>query len=388
LKDSSWLEWNAIMNRERLSRILRGIRNPSRSVAHIQCPLENFGDILVGQAVEDLLGGLNLIRLMPSRGVRALDSAVGLRRLTRYCCLGGGTLIFSPRGRWGWLDALEYISARTQPLCVIGTGVLDPRFSRGTYLPTSEPPPAPAEHHEAWIACLKRFPFVSVRGVESRRTLAEYGFPDAEIVGDPALYYARTTLEDRPAPSRRIGLNLSGYSSFFGNSQETTVRTLTDVVRRLDREGWTITLIPTIPDDHRDAVEVARQVGSSRIEVVADYLNRRKVFDAIAAQDLFVGVKLHTVIAACCVQTPAIMIAYQPKGIDFMRTMDLEAQLIRSDELDVDRLMALIQATLADSERIRRHEFDQCQEFRNRLLGFRDRVYRSVGVEPPAALAE
>src|SRR5205823_8749709 len=97
----------------------------------------------------------------------------------------------------------------------------------------------------------------------------------------------------------------------------------------------------------------------------------------------FVGVKLHSVIAACCVQTPAIMVGYQPKCTDFMRTMDLEHYLIRTDALELDGLMALIAEVSADSEAIRQKQFEQCQFYRERLLDFRDRTLASVGIAPP-----
>jgi polysaccharide pyruvyl transferase WcaK-like protein len=141
--------------------------------------------------------------------------------------------------------------------------------------------------------------------------------------------------------------------------------------------------MPTQPEEEPLADEIARGIGSSRVTVFRQYLHPKRFLDALAAQDLFVGVKLHSVIAACCVYTPAIMIGYQPKCTDFMRTMDLDRYLIRTDTLRLDDLMGLIIEVSADSDAIRRTQFDRCQFFRARLMDLRNRVLASVGVTPP-----
>jgi polysaccharide pyruvyl transferase WcaK-like protein len=180
-----------------------------------------------------------------------------------------------------------------------------------------------------------------------------------------------------------MGFNVSHLPPFWGRSLQPAVRTMTEAVRRLDREGWIITLIPTQPEEEPLAHEIARAIGSSRISVFRRYLEPKRFLDVLAAQDLFVGLKLHSVIASCCVYTPAIKIGYQPKCTDFMRTMDLERYLIRTDALELDGLMALVAEVAADTEAIRRKQFEQCQHYRSRLLDLRDRTLASVGVAPP-----
>jgi hypothetical protein len=355
--------------------------NPSRSVAQLRGKQDNLGDILVNDAIEAMLTGLTVQTVSRTRKVEALDSLIGLRRIFKSCVLGGGTLILAPRGL-GWLEGLEYLVERTTPLCSFGTGVWDPEFLQQRHELEPTRPTIDREGVDSWIRCLRRFPFASVRGVESQRILGEYGFHEAEVTGDPALFYAREWAEPRP-PSGRMGFNVSNLPPFWGRSLEGAVRILTTAVQRLEREGWTITLIPTQPEEEPLAHEIAREIGSSRVSVFRQYLEPRRFFDVIAEQDLFVGVKLHSVIAACCVQTPAIMVGYQPKCTDFMRTMDMEQYLIRTDALKLDDLMGLIAEVSANSEAIRRKQFEECRYYRARLLDFRDRTLASVGVAPP-----
>jgi hypothetical protein len=362
-------------------KILRSMRDPSRSVAHIRCNQFNLGDVLLNDAVEALLTGLTVQTCARTGKAETLESLIGLRRVFGYCVLGGGTLILAPRGI-GWLEDVEYVSERTSPLCTLGTGVLDPVFYQEQHTLSPKWPLIDAECVDTWSKYLRQFRFVSVRGLESQRILREFGFTDVEVTGDPALFFARTEFEDR-APCRRIGFNLSNVGPFWQRSLEPTIRTLTKAVQRLERDGWTITLMPTQPQEEPLAHEIAREIGSSRVSVFRQYLTPKRYFDVLAAQDLFVGVKLHSVIAACCVHTPAIMIGYQPKCTDFMRTMGLERYLIRTDALQLDKLMALIEDVSADPEPIRRKQFEQSQYYRARLLDFRDRVLASTGAAPP-----
>jgi hypothetical protein len=355
-----------------LTRVFKGLLEPSRTVAHVRGKFDNFGDILVSDAIAAMYSPLHLVDCGRSRKTSWLDSLVGLRRFFRYSCLGGGTLVLAPT----WLPSVEFVTARTTPLFTMGTGVIDPEFVRGLLgdAVISE------SCVEGWIECLERFRWVSVRGVESQRVLAECGFHRAEVVGDPALYYAWERVLPK-AGNRRIGVNVSNYSYFWGNSQDATTRTLTDLIAWLDREGWKVTIFPSMPEDRVLSRSILGTIDSERIGIV-DYSDREALLDELAAQDLFVGVKLHTVIAACCVHTPAIMIGYQPKCLDFMRTMGLESNYIRADHLNLDDLVGRIGRVCDDLESVQRRQSEAVQFFRGRLLGFRNQVLHHLGTEP------
>jgi hypothetical protein len=364
------------MDPAHLVKLCRGFADPAGAVAHVRGKFENFGDILVADAIVAMFPSLRLIDCGLSRKVRWLDSLVGLRRFYRYGCLGGGTMILAP----DWLPTLQFVCARTIPLFTFGTGVIDPEFVRALYGRGS----VDEAGIKGWIECLKEFRFVSVRGAESQRILAEHGFPGATVIGDPALYYARDTIAPKRA-AKRIGVNVSNYSHFWGHSQVETIRILSDLMSWLTRDGWAVTLFPSMPEDHTLSLGIRNALGSERIGIFGKYSDRESLLDELAAHDLFVGVKLHTVIASCCVYTPAIMIGYQPKCLDFMRTMDLEAYHIRADRLNLDHLIDMIRMMSGDLESIQRRQFESTQSFRCRLFDFRDQVLRSIGTLPKTA---
>ena len=137
-----------------------------------------------------------------------------------------------------------------------------------------------------------------------------------------------------------------------------------------------------MPEDHALSESILRALGSDRTRICGNYADRESFLDELAALDLFVGVKLHTVISACCVSTPAIMIGYQPKCLDFMRTMVLEDYHVRADRLDLDHLVDMIRVLFGDLHSHQRKQFEAVQSVRSRLLEFRDEVMASLGTLP------
>lgn len=355
--------------------VLEGLRRPSRSVVEIRCDGENYGDIMVGEAIDELFRELNVLSFS-SAGLHRLDAALGIRRVSRYCCLGGGTLIFAGHSQ-SWLRDLQFVIERTEPLFTFGTGVDDPAFRQ--HLCSLRPSRRPTDPQviEDWLACLRRFRFVSVRGVESRRILNDHGLRDVEVIGDPALYYARPEITPKRR-EKRIGINLSTYSQFWGDSQVATRETMVEVIRQLRTRGWHIELFPAMPDDYALAEDVIRTEGPDGFDLCTEHRNVPRFLEHLEALDLFVGVRLHTVIAACCVYTPAVKIGYKPKCYDFMLTMGLERFHLRSDRLEASQLIALIDAMYADLPSVQREQFERCQALRQRLLDFRSRVVQHV----------
>lgn len=355
--------------------LVRGFYRPSRAVLEIRCAGDNFGDIMVGQAIEAMFEELTVVSLS-STALRRLDSAVGMKRFSRYCSLGGGTLIFASHYS-SWLGDLQYAVERARPLFTFGTGVVDPAFLQ--HLQGLRPGRRPADPRmfEEWVACLRTFPFVSVRGVESHRILNDHGLRDVQVIGDPALYYSRDSISPKQH-EKRIGINLSTYSHFWGDSQASTLQQMVKLIRWLQANGWTVTLFSSMAEDHVLAAQMIESEGLDRCDICTEHRDVGAYLARLEAQDIFVGVKLHTVIAACCVYTPAVMIGYQPKCYDFMATTGLERFFIRADQLEADHLIGMIENMYCDLESIQQEQFTRCQAFKRKQIDFRSRIVRHV----------
>ena len=359
-----------------LTRLCRGFSDPSRSVAHVRGKFENFGDILVADAIAAMFPGLCLVDCGLSPRLRWLDSLVGIQRFYRYSCLGGGTLIHNSQ----MLATLQFICPRTIPLFTIGTGVIDPEFLRTLYGPGS----VDETCIKGWIECLESFRFVSVRGVESQRTLAAHGFRGATVIGDPALYFARDTISLKRG-TKSIGVNVSNYSHFWGHRQEQTVRILSDLISWLKSEGWAVTLFPSMPEDHTLSLGILNALDSDRVRIFGNYSDRESLPRRARGPGsvrrrqaphghcglLCLHARDHDRLSA---EVPRLHADDGSGGVSYPIGSTGSRPSDRHDPDDVRR-------PRIDPTR----QFESTQSLRGRLIDFRDQVLESVGMLPSSA---
>jgi len=358
----------------RLNSLLRCVARPSHAVAHVRCALDNFGDTMVYLAIQEMLRSLTLYEYsQPSRlKGKILHRSMRIPRICRYSSLGGGTLIFAPR-KFGWLQSLEKAVSQTRPLFTFGTGVRDPAFNLQVGVPYSEL----SDEIDAWVACLRRFPFLSVRGVESKRLLQEHGIQNVEVIGDPALYYTRECISAKRM-KKTIGINVSRYGTFWRGSKEKSLAVMPTVLDALTADGWSVTLFSSMPEDEPLLESLAKNSGGNGVAVFRAHADVARTLDAIESLDVFVGFKLHLVVAACCVNTPPVMIGYQPKAIDFMKTIELEENLIHTYDITAERVLDRIYDSYEHCQARQRQLHKRCSALRDRMLNFAASVEAAV----------
>ncbi len=359
-----------------LRHIARALARPECAVAHVRCLMDNMGDRLLAETIARLLDRLVMVDYSPSRLLAAASLLAPGRRLFRFTCLGGGTLIFGDIDR-GWGSALQHALPRTEAAFSVGTGVIDPEFrvalSRDHGLR-----PLAADSVDRWVELLHRFEIVTVRGDDSARLLRERGLERVEVVGDPAIVYARRSIVAK-AQERRLGLNLTDRSYFFGNANGRVAPLAVRFIRRLRESGWKVMLYPMGPEDRRVTETVLAELGDPEVRVKGWSGPLLDHFDAIAEQDVFVGVRLHSTAAAVCTYTPAVMLAYQPKNVEFMATLGLGDCCLRIDRLeDEERLIALVEQLHDKAPEMQARQQEGCERFRSRLLGLRDRIHARI----------
>jgi polysaccharide pyruvyl transferase WcaK-like protein len=209
--------------------------------------------------------------------------------------------------------------------------------------------------------------------------LRERGVERVEVVGDPAIVYARDAITPK-AQARRIGLNLNDRSYFFGNANQRVVPLAVEIIRRLRETGWTVTLYPMGPEDRDVTERVLGECGDGEIAVERWDRPLLGHFDAIAQQDVFVGVRLHSTAAAVCTYTPAVMLAYQPKNVEFMETLGLGDHCLRIDRIEgPEELVALIERLHDTAPGVQERQQAACATFRERLFDLRDRIHALAG---------
>jgi colanic acid/amylovoran biosynthesis protein len=96
-------------------------------------------------------------------------------------------------------------------------------------------------------------------------------------------------------------------------------------------------------DDRRTAARIAQLAQqSSEIEVLTGDYSAQEIKSIIGLTDLFVGVRMHSCIAALSMSVPAISIAYGPKAHGIMDIAGQSSWLMNIKEVTADGLSSLI----------------------------------------------
>lgn len=239
--------------------------------------------------------------------------------------LGGGTLI-----NRGYLRHLRPHDSPRVERAAFGTGVAHPDYWG-----------EPKEEPKDWIAFLESCLYVGVRGPRSADLLDGWGLKRRlEIVGDPALSLrpsdGTTKVEGRivvcPAWSRGL---------LWGNSDESVIDALSDLIRRLRVQGHEVWALSAFPGDDRHIIDMMRKAGEPDLPYLAAHDDPDAAVDLLASADLAVSERLHGAVLAAAAETVPVMIEYRPKVRDFAESVELGELVIRSDALSGGALVEL-----------------------------------------------
>jgi len=245
--------------------------------------------------------------------------------LFKSVCLGGGTLInFNELA-----PEFEYIQKKYARTFVFGTGVRNPCFwaTRGKH----------KDSIQDWVRILKRCEFVGVRGPLSCEILKGHGLDNVKIIGDLALSLAPSSVKPK-SMNKRVGMNIGMSGGHVWGSEEEVLEKVIGLGNALLDNGWDITFLPVLD---RDVPYIRRAVErlKKRVNIMQDFLSLEKTMHFLASCDLFIGEKLHSVILAMATYTPAIMLEYRPKCLDFMLSMDMQEFNVRTDEMQISWIL-------------------------------------------------
>lgn len=319
----------------------------------------NLGDEAMKEAIYKLFS--SKIIFCYSRGmlVRLLEKIRLLK--FEYLMLGGGTLLFKSQA------ILDKISdERIKKKVVFGTGVANHSFWKDI--------PNRYGHFRDWTKILNLFDYIGLRGPISKSILEKYGVKrDVNVVGDPAIFFTREIKIEKPK-AKILGVNLGTTnqdlqeSLMWGRDEQSFFIKIAEFLRLMTQDGWKIEFIPVWHRDI-DAIEKVIKLSNKKgIGIFRDYKSVKKTMDRMESYDIFIGMKLHSVILAYCANTPAVMIEYRPKCRDFMEGIGMQNFIIRTDEFDARKAQGLISHLYLDLERYRRRTNDICKSYKNTLV--------------------
>jgi len=315
---------------------------------------ENLGDEMLYQAYQRLFPEYHVLPFISLRSSRR-DTYRKLtgRDIFAAGCLGGGTLINRSRKRLqtfsGLLDEC--------PVCFcLGTGVANAGFWEGRAVWE--------DLLTAWVDRLKQCQFVGVRGPIGAAVLKQAGLEDVHVVGDSALIFAEESYAT--CEENVLGVNVGTALGNVWGTEEQMIERIALACRALQSKGWKILFLCVWPDDMDGTRALAKRIGIAdpRIHLITSDV--KQALDVCGRCTTFIGMKLHSVVAAICAGVPSIMIEYRPKCRDFMASLDLEEYVVRSDGIEVDHLVSLSENLASNrpaiQEKIRKRtaEFKQC----------------------------
>lgn len=254
--------------------------------------------------------------------------------------LGGGTLIYSGKGRSSYLPWIEKVDGRGVKRVVLGTGVVEP---------TSWQPTGSARK---WVSFLDSCDLVGVRGPASLELLGSMGYGgEARVIGDPALLLQPPSIERR---EQRVLVNvLIARGRLWGEDDDHVLSSIADFVRWLRRDNWDVHLLACSPEDNLALVEILRRSGSGSLPTILAYNSISLALREIAKARFVIAERLHgSVLAAAC-NTPFLGLEYRSKVRDFSRSIGQEELVIRTDALSSAVLKSYFEKLLSDEVQIR-----------------------------------
>lgn len=328
----------------------------------VRCIYDNLGDIALAEAMDRIFPEAMLIDYTYNSKIKYLEKILR-KDVFSYGCLGSGTLIFSPLNTNWFMNMKELMQKNIRFLFSFGTGVRSPDFFNDVT----------GEDIKEWVSCLKEFNLLSVRGKMSYELLSKYGIKDAHIIGEPALFFSRASISPK-VKRKKIGINISNDNKFYDASDKLIEERFIQILNVLVREGWGITLFPCSINDERLTLRVVAGLNNKNIKVFRRYLELKPYMQELERQDIFLGVRLHSVVLAFCTYTPSLMIAYQPKCYEFMETMDFPHYIVQSNELKTDFIIQKINELYENIELLQNKQYSECQIFKKRIISFKNKI--------------
>jgi polysaccharide pyruvyl transferase WcaK-like protein len=327
----------------------------------------NLGDETMYKAIRMAFNQYDFLLYRYHAKMQSLEKILK-KRVYRSVMLGGGTLINCPVENW--LDRISQAQKLNYPTFVFGTGVRNPEFWDRI--------PGASNILNEWIPLLEQCRFVGVRGPVSKGILEQNGFHKAEVIGDPALFFARPKIKTKTM-NKKLGLNIGMPKESIWGKQEEVLDNIVNFARIMIDKGWEITFVPVLYQDLPYIEEAVRRINKHN-KIFLNYKSLKDTLDLIESCDIFIGEKLHSVVLACCVYTPSIMLEYQPKCNDFMASLDLQNYNMRTDHLDNERLVALCYELYEKSSIIQEYVYKRVNAYKKKIHDCAVKLQKDIGV--------
>ena len=161
--------------------------------------------------------------------------------------------------------------------------------------------------------------------------------------------------------NNEIGIAL--YCSYVGEKKHTlmpwVIENLIEVINEYTRKGFKISIISMDPNDIEVGKKIVKECNNSNNVVKLESPETENILDIIklfSNKELVLAYKTHSVIFSLINLTPVIAIAYHPKSIEFMESVNLKKYSVEDKNASKNKLCELIESALNNREEIIKKE--------------------------------
>lgn len=296
----------------------------------------NLGDEAMLQSFTKLFSYYTIFPYSMINNFPRIEERIRPKRL-RAIALGGGTLINSSGSFKNFISTWQ--NYPDSPKFTFCSGVKNPMFWNtvsGWNNDISE-----------WTQYLDKCEYVSVRGPLSKKILDDAGFKRAKIIGDLALSLADNEISDK-SKKKILGINIGSSGGKMWGSEDILLDTMSNLIKILIRKNWDITLFPVWDKDVTIIETLSRRIGYP-LRIFYGYKSIKRTLSFLRSCNAVIAMKLHAVVMAHCAYTPAIMLEYRPKCLDYMMSVGMEKYNIRTDKIESNEIEDLLCELYANS---------------------------------------
>lgn len=238
--------------------------------------------------------------------------------------------------------------------------------------------------------CNNKCDLIMTREQDSYKLLQDLG-----VVKPPMAVYADAAFNNTPSePSKikkimeeenivktkgLIGLNVTAYVGDWLKKEDRVtkdifkkniVQTVDQLIQDLNIEViFTVTQIMDVKFA-KDVMNQLRHKQNVRLVTKEKYTNH-EIMGLLGEFDLFIGMRLHSLILASAMETPVIGINYHPKVGSFLRFIGQSEQIIELNETNSQNLFSLAKRTFAEKEQIKK-------QLKPRIKHLKDRAHEAT----------
>ncbi len=188
-------------------------------------------------------------------------------------------------------------------------------------------------------------------------------------MGDPAILLIEESFIP-VACNKVFGINLgSSNGLLWGGSDKKTVDCMVSAGSILQREGWSIRLYCVNPKDKEIVGNAAKELGLSMQEIGYYYHDAKGFMRDASLCRVFLSFRLHAGILALAAQVPLVAVEYQPKVADFMESVSSSDRSFRSDRLDENTVVELVNYINDNADQISKKQHQEALRLKGDLMG-------------------